>query len=574
MILNSFICCFMVALDFVHTQSCSCDLTSKGCDINCCCDADCTSNDKIAFSTCIAMPVVQLREVCVSDTLLLFVNGQYEARGNGGGLFCIYRDNYQERNLYPDISIGSNANIINALVNKYQKTTYSSGDQIINNYQSSFKFGDPLFILYSSNIKGFLAQPLHGEFCSLTNAARFLNSNKSTCVQQVKDIKNQCLNDVNWNGINFVYGFQVAPYPSYIMEMGVGLNQSSNLISPTLKLPIMCNENCFYSNISKPSVQVDGGCNNVLSKITYAVTYSTNITVKIINVDVFVTLANISKNSASFLQTFEYKFQSASTNVQPNSSVSTNSSLYSASNISLQENVSSDVGFSSTVLFERSGNPGYLIDYPLIVGYLIPNNFSGMVNLSVLTTIKPTTSSMCEDASFNRIPVKFGIDFLTACFVSVKKNMTDNDCVIWQDQIFNLLLKDLPTHVASFGSLDGSTAAGWIAIVNNKPTSKPSSSNGECQNMVMGVSFEILYAKTGLFGNPQRKVVGFQVKYNTPRSLYFLCIEKPCSSSYKQKFVVTQSIAYIDISSTPQAEYRPIPTFTAKAPNDFLYPFF
>ena len=50
--------------------------------------------------------------------------------------------------------------------------------------------------------------------------------------------------------------------------------------------------------------------------------------------------------------------------------------------------------------------------------------------------------------------------------------MSESDCVKLQDHIYSHLLNKLPSHVASFGSLDGSTSDGWIAIINNKPTSK------------------------------------------------------------------------------------------------------
>ena len=31
---------------------CTCDLTSGGCDVNCCCDNDCSDADRNAFSAC------------------------------------------------------------------------------------------------------------------------------------------------------------------------------------------------------------------------------------------------------------------------------------------------------------------------------------------------------------------------------------------------------------------------------------------------------------------------------------------------------------------------------------------
>jgi len=34
------------------TSGCTCDLTGNGCDLNCCCDTDCSSLDQEAFTQC------------------------------------------------------------------------------------------------------------------------------------------------------------------------------------------------------------------------------------------------------------------------------------------------------------------------------------------------------------------------------------------------------------------------------------------------------------------------------------------------------------------------------------------
>ena len=33
-------------------DQCTCDLTGNGCDVNCCCDLACDSDDRLAFSQC------------------------------------------------------------------------------------------------------------------------------------------------------------------------------------------------------------------------------------------------------------------------------------------------------------------------------------------------------------------------------------------------------------------------------------------------------------------------------------------------------------------------------------------
>ena len=48
--------------------------------------------------------------------------------------------------------------------------------------------------------------------------------------------------------------------------------------------------------------------------------------------------------------------------------------------------------------------------------------------------------------------------------------MTLAECENLQATIFSLLLKDLPTHIATYGNSNGEEIDEWIAVMNNKPT--------------------------------------------------------------------------------------------------------
>jgi len=54
------------------------------------------------------------------------------------------------------------------------------------------------------------------------------------------------------------------------------------------------------------------------------------------------------------------------------------------------------------------------------------------------------------------------------------------------------------------------------------------------------------------------------------------CIGAYCQLSNKateQSFEVVTTVQFIDVSSTPETLLKPTPTFEAKAPSDFFYPF-
>ena len=45
---------------------CTCDLTGNGCDVNCCCDTDCSTTDQQAFTEC---KETDVKYVCLLQSL-------------------------------------------------------------------------------------------------------------------------------------------------------------------------------------------------------------------------------------------------------------------------------------------------------------------------------------------------------------------------------------------------------------------------------------------------------------------------------------------------------------------------
>jgi len=108
-------------------------------------------------------------------------------------------------------------------------------------------------------------------------------------------------------------------------------------------------------------------------------------------------------------------------------------------------------------------------------------------------------------------------------------------------------------------------------VINTPPTVVATATNNVCTNMITDATYQILYAKTGYFANPQNQIVGFEVKYGTPRTLQSQCSGLLCSDV--NRVLISQSVSFIDVSTTPINEVKPKPKFRSKAPNDFFYPF-
>ena len=114
-----------------------------------------------------------------------------------------------------------------------------------------------------------------------------------------------------------------------------------------------------------------------------------------------------------------------------------------------------------------------------------------------------------------------------------------------------------------------------MKIINVYPTAKPDlSADGECVNIHTDITYEFLFADTGFQGNPQRRLVGVEVKYGKAREhLSSKCFGLFCPPSQHDRVEITQVVSFVDVSRKPEAERKSTPRSKAKASNDFFYPF-
>lgn len=557
--------------------SCSCDLKGIVCDTNCCCDPQCTVANKLAFSECIQTKENRIEKVCVSDSVLYSTNGKYQAEGSAIGLFCIFRDNYETRHFYSTVSSVTSQKAFNDLLMKYQTSTYGVASTLIFSYEKSFKAGDPLFVLLSDNKQGYISHPASftSGFCEDSNEARFLESNTTVCSRQVLNLSSQCTSEKGWDAKGYAAGFKVAPFPSFILGINIfrkrsNMSSSNNsvelvsvtdprLVDPTLNLPFKCKDDsgtvldCPFTTLPSPSYSGDvgsGKCDNVVIEVQYKVNYTINTTVELSEVEISFVLGSISDNTQFFQQTHTMLFEE-----KPVGNI------------------------TNTTVIARSGNPGYVFGLPVVSGkvfvdFATQSNFIAVnqERSSWFSTITSSSQGLCSTTSL-RLPISFGTDFRSGCFIIVKDAMTLTECEQLQKDIYSVLLRDLPSHIASFGNSTGTAIDQWVAVINNQATAMVAVSNSQCGNMVTGVLFEFLFAKTGYSANPQYKIVGFQVKYDADRILLNQCNGLLCQTTTTRKVEITQAVSFIDVSSTPQTEVKEKPKFKSKAPNDFFYPF-
>lgn len=74
------------------TTICWCDRTAGECDINCCCDSECSLVQKQVFTHCLDLKPLRDPSKCYSSNFLFRKPSSIKATENNG-LFCIVRDN-------------------------------------------------------------------------------------------------------------------------------------------------------------------------------------------------------------------------------------------------------------------------------------------------------------------------------------------------------------------------------------------------------------------------------------------------------------------------------------------------
>ncbi|PIK34084.1 putative tectonic-1 [Apostichopus japonicus] len=72
---------------------CICDLTANGCDVNCCCDEDCTDEDRATFSECLDQKFIVDDLLCLQNSVVFRNNSPDYVQVADPSLFCVRRDN-------------------------------------------------------------------------------------------------------------------------------------------------------------------------------------------------------------------------------------------------------------------------------------------------------------------------------------------------------------------------------------------------------------------------------------------------------------------------------------------------
>uniref|UniRef100_G3TI70 Tectonic family member 1 n=1 Tax=Loxodonta africana TaxID=9785 RepID=G3TI70_LOXAF len=428
---------------------CVCDLAPAQCDVNCCCDPDCSSVDFSVFSACSVAVVTGDSQFCSQKAAVYSMNFTADPPERvfklvdkiNPSIFCIHITNCKYLTLMYFVKRWEK-NFLNYFMAKFPiQESYSSRGKC----KSPMKF----WVLCRSWISSYprcsvdsflrLPSPLTSEVCTDDNPAAFLVNQAVKCtrrinLEQCEEIK--ALRMASYSSPEILRVPNSRTKPSGI-DLRVGSSQS------LLPLP---------GGLSGSGWEAEPS----LGLLTHGAAGPDKLEISSVDVS-----GTVSSGLVPIQQKFEIRF------IQ----------------VSLQ----------NTKPVPLSGNPGYVVGLPLVAG---TTNRYGQ-----LTVLHSTTEQDCLAIEGIRTPVLFGYNMHSGCKLRLTRAIP---CQLTMQKVKSLLKgQGFPDYVAPFGNSRAQDVLDWVPV---HFLTQSSNTKDSCQ-VPVALVIEVKWTKYGSLVNPQAKIV-------------------------------------------------------------------
>lgn len=622
------------ALGYAHSGTCACDLMAFSCDINCCCDPDCTKFQHASFSECKieGYPPYDNR-YCYASKLIFLNNSEHILEQAQSGAFCIVRSNLAASILYPSHPVFlSSTDFVKHWGRTHSPVWPESQAMSISvvDTPKQYSAGSPIFIMQNSHIETF-DLPTSGltRACSTKNIVQYLLPWSSKCMRRAPDSKNEC------DSVSSHIHYQV----QHIVRSPLLVNQTE---SPSKEMELCPEYICVpatYFICSDSTDDYTHDCKNVSSKnvlfglrkgICFGVVkrlrllFYHNGTEGIVHLQAYMWLSNISLSDFSVTkplhQSFSVEFKWASPNETVLAATKNNTATY----------------MTNYAPFPRSGNPGYLIGKPVIAAFRVKQKLSAnatkdsmketaklakhdSIDLSPdpkqwLTLPGSKMDGMCDLSLARRHIVTFGEDLHMSCGITISpRNISSHfSCNALRSRLLQLLLGNIAKSfhngsfnadwgriIAAYGSANVSKPQEWIPLLlDSQPPftllsedsmltieSKISSQDNSyemptdpplqiCENVPMGIQLQMMHGRVGTPSNPQSKILGAAMRFTPMQDIGWPCNSATCPQKIDVLHLrVVSTVKFVDISSPAVTRFAAPPAIHIRLPPDFFYPF-
>eukprot|EP00605_Chrysophyceae_sp_TOSAG23-4_P000774 GSChrysophyteH1.ASY1.ANO1.863.1 assembled CDS len=548
--------------------TCSCDVTAGVCDYNCCCDPDCSADQKSRFAAvgCASEGYTPDKIDLCYDSLELYkinpklpLGGQPTASAAVGGALCVEKYNgATEVDYFKDTDVQS-ADIF----------TVSAG-------KKSYYYAASSGSLYSTDT-GYFSIPA-SDFDGRCNDFNFAGFEQ--------DVDPRSCQRELFSGNTALYtaqcekDFSVARYVEDLY-LASAANVRATTLNPTAVVEVTVNTISHVDQSTNAAQDVTAAwtgnncdvpyCQNIVTSVVYTVTHASSAagTITSVKADVVVTdfARDASVDTQVFTQTFGVDFISSFGGT-------------------------SSQGSGNQVTRSKSGNPGYLMGKPVLVGEL--QAASG----STLQTIAQSTDGFQVSTSIGKCPagsnkgyqsLSFGYDMNTGCQLELTRPELKNLCCTGSSDCTpdapspyaatsgwpNFLSLPAETqYVGVYGNADPLDVSQWTAVSvrSSSANSNWNAQTGVCTNMKSGLHYKFLVASSGEKDFPQSKIVGVEVEQVV--SDWFSNIPYTDDVSTQTfNLEITASFVFKE-SSDLEGYVPPAPPVLFKVPHDVFYPFF
>nr|XP_025970334.1 tectonic-1 [Dromaius novaehollandiae] len=510
-------------------ELCVCDLLVAQCDVNCCCDPDCSAADFSLFTTCSVPIVTGDSHLCSQEAAVYSLDVEANPPERifklidqiNPNVFCIHAANYKQALSFISPEMPTSENF-DQLLKQFGSAAFStefdswsinpdSQDSSDANETYRYEYGVPI-----QTVDAFLRlpSPVVTSWCSDANPAGFLVNQATKCSRLVSAEKCSTI--------------QAVSMLFYINSSILAVPKSGQMVNITVQSIVVQSLNGIRTLLDSNEVLrlptiLDELCINIVLGVSYHITYTE--AGEIIEAAASFVLGAITKEALSIQQSFEISFTQVNTKPVP-----------------------------------LSGNPGYVVGLPVRAGFR-PHG-SGIIQntnkYGQLTILQSTSNQDCLAAAGARTPVLFGYNMISGCKLRITATM---ECQLLTQTLLDLLKgQNFPEYVASFGNSQAQDVLDWVPITHLR-TSEQSS----CQ-IPVSLEIEVKWTKYGSLVNPQARIV------NVTATVTTATLNQP-PSGRERTIPITSSVAFTDVSSPAEPGYKARPTINVKLPFDFFFPF-
>ncbi|XP_013359121.1 PREDICTED: tectonic-1 isoform X2 [Chinchilla lanigera] len=513
---------------------CVCDLSPAQCDVNCCCDPDCSPVDFSVFSACSVPVVMGDSHFCSQKAAIYSLNFTADPPKRvfklvdqiNPSIFCIHTTNYKPALSFINPEVPDERSFDRWMKTSEGFTPNAEADVSFTvkssaSNASKYEYGAPLQASDASP-HPFLRfpSPLTSALCADNNPAAFLVNQAVKCTRSIN--LEQC-EEMEALRMNYYSSPTILRVPNSVTQVPITVR---SITVQSLNKTLTRLEDTGVRLPSLVSSGPDRICINVVLEVKYSLTYTD--AGEITGAGLSLLLGTVSRATVPLQQKFEISF------IQQN-----------ARPIAL------------------SGNPGYVVGLPLVAGLRPPKGsaiIQTMNRYGQLTVLRSTREQDCLAAEGLRAPVLFGYNMQTGCQLRLSPAIP---CRLVAQKVKDLLKgQGFPDFVAPFGNSRAQDVLDWVPVhfITHSPPTK-----GSCQ-LPVALVIEVKWTKYGSLLNPQARIVN--VTANLISSAF-----PQAHSGREGAIVVSTVVTFADVSAPAAAGFRARPTVHARLPAGFFFPF-